>query len=73
MSSGNRPSSDFAAMLLAVFFIPKTDIFYAGVAGMLLQINGEFKIGKFYSFVAKFRSQPADCRFLDVRPCMQHS
>jgi hypothetical protein len=26
MSSGNRPSSDFAAMLLEVFFIPKTDI-----------------------------------------------
>ena len=33
-------------------------IFYAGVAGMLLQINGEFKIGKFCSFVVKFRSQP---------------
>jgi hypothetical protein len=26
VSSGNRPSSDFAGMLLEVFFIPKTDL-----------------------------------------------
>jgi dTDP-4-dehydrorhamnose reductase len=26
VSSGNRPSSEFAAMLLEVFFIPKTDL-----------------------------------------------
>jgi hypothetical protein len=26
VSSGNQPSSDFAAMLLEVFFIPKTDL-----------------------------------------------
>jgi hypothetical protein len=26
VSSGNRPSSDFAAMLLEVFFIPKIDL-----------------------------------------------
>jgi hypothetical protein len=26
ISSSNRPSSDFAAMLLEVFFIPKTDL-----------------------------------------------